>query len=190
MTEREAIERIKFLQKNCVKVQEAKIATEESNNRKKRWITFWRNNINLYIHYKLGIRSFPYQHYAYYQMQEATTYVEVSTRGVSKSFKAQAVACAYCCLYPGYKVVYGAVTRSQAQQSFMETFKGEICGKYSPYMKWLVANGYVTSRETEQGILVSFWNGSSITFCPVLDSSRGNLRLYVRFPNVASLSRN
>jgi uncharacterized protein YjlB len=73
MTERQALEYIKSLNKQA-QIQVVDYAQlQERINKKKRWITFWRKNINLYIHYKLGIRSFPYQHYAYYQMGEATT---------------------------------------------------------------------------------------------------------------------
>jgi hypothetical protein len=175
MTERQALEYIKSLNKQA-QIQVVDYAQlQERINKKKRWITFWRKNINLYIHYKLGIRSFPYQHYAYYQMGEATTYFDVSTRGVSKSFKAITFATAKCMLYPGFKVGVAAVSRGPADEDYQSTFLGEIVNKLSPLMKYLWDSGLVTARETEKGYLVTFWNNSSILFFPCIDSSRGKI---------------
>lgn len=110
---------------------------------------------------------------AYYEMGEATTYFEVSTRGVSKTFKAIVAGTAFCMLYPGYKVIVAAVTKSQAEQDFSETFRGEVIEKFSPVLKYLANEGKITWRETDKGFVVTFWNGSMITFCPCIDSSRG-----------------
>lgn len=174
LTERQAIERLKVLKdKNHIDYSKNISSTKESTDRKKRWITFWRKNIELYIYYVMQLRSFPYQMFAYSVMNDSTTYVEVSTRGASKTFKAIAYASAMSLLYPGFKTIVGSVTKSQAEQDFSETFRGEICGKFSPYMKWLVQNGYITWKEIDKGYEVTFWNGSTMLFCPVIDSSRG-----------------
>lgn len=174
MTERQILEKLKDMR---LKRKQAHIVSPEYEqeliNRKKRWITFWRKNINLYIHYKLRIRSFPFQHYAYYIMNEATTYFDVSTRGVSKSFKAIVYATAACMLYPGYKVGVAAVSRGPADEDYQATFVGEIVNKLSPLIKYLWEAGKITARETEKGYLVTFWNNSSMLFFACIDSSRG-----------------
>lgn len=174
MTERQQLEYLKELRSSkSNKINLSIDKREEITNRKKRWITLWRKNINLYIHYKLGIRSFPFQHFAYYIMGDSTTYMDISTRGVSKSFKAVVFATAMCMLYPGYKVGIAAVSRAPADEDYQATFLGEIVNKLSPIIKYLWDNGLIVARETEKGYLVTFWNNSSILFFPCIDSSRG-----------------
>lgn len=90
-----------------------------------------------------------------------------------KTFKAIVAGTAFCMLYPGYKVIVAAVTKSQAEQDFSETFRGEVVEKFSPILKYLANEGKITWRETDKGFVVTFWNGSMITFCPAIDSSRG-----------------
>lgn len=156
---------------------ENKISEEEKQriyDLKMQWMVFWRKNINLYIHYKMGVNSFPYQHYGYYQMQDSTDFFEISTRGTSKTAKAVWYSVAKCLLYPGTKVGVGAVTKSQAEQDFNETFVQELVGRFSWLLKFLERFDKLTWRIGDKGPEVYFWNGSSIIFFPVIDSSRGS----------------
>lgn len=174
MTDRECLDRLKKLRNNRRREEKMSIEREkEVKDRKKKWITFWRDNPNLYIHYKMGVISFPYQHYSYYLMGDATTYVDVSTRGVSKTFKSIAFAASMCLLFPHYSVAVMAVSRGQASADFETTFKRELCNKNSSLLNWLMDNNLITYKESEKGYIAQFWNGSSMIFCPAIDSSRG-----------------
>lgn len=174
MTEREQIERLKYLRsKNFQSSQKSKDEIEKIKERKMQWCYYWRNNIPLYIEHKMKFHSFGYQHFSYQMMDEATNYIEVSTRGVGKTMRVIAYATAKALLYPYSKIGVGAVTRSQADEDFQTTFNREICEQFSIFCKWLKQKGLITSRETEKGFTVSLWNGSTIYFFPVIDSSRG-----------------
>ena len=105
-------------------------------DRNKRWTTFWRNNVNLYIQYKMGFKSYPYQHYSYYIMGDSTTYFDVSTRGVGKSLKAVTYGVSQCLLYPYKNVAVLAVGRTQSDDDFETTFKGDVM-KNSPFISRL-----------------------------------------------------
>jgi hypothetical protein len=174
MTEREEIERIKFLRSQNFK---SKQITEEDlekiKQRRMQWMVYWRNNPELYIEYKMRFHSFGYQHFSYHLMNEATDYEEISTRGVGKTLRVIAFATCIALLYPYSKIGVGAVTRSQAEEDFQTTFNKEVCDQFSLLCKWLKQKGLITSRESEKGFTVSFWNGSVIYFFPVIDSSRG-----------------
>lgn len=174
MTNQEILQEIKSIKSSRRKEEKLSVKRQqEIKDRKKRWMTLWRNNPNLYIHYKMGISSFPYQHYSYFTMGDATNYVDVSTRGVSKTFKAIVYAAAMCLQFPHYSVAVMAVSRGQVSADFETTFKKEICNKNSYFMAWLLNNGLITYKETEKGYIAQFWNGSSIIFLPAIDSSRG-----------------
>lgn len=179
MTERQVLERIKEL-KQSVKIVES--LTEEEiqaqNDRKKRWMTLWRNNPNLYIHYVLGIKMFPFEHHSLYEMGQSTTYDEVSTRGTAKTFRAITYGTSQCMLRPYCQVGIGAVTRDQAGDDYREKFIKELVNKsnMSPVISYLYEIGMITSKEIDKGYLVIFWNGSTMIFFPMIPSSRG-LRL-------------
>lgn len=174
MTERQIIEQIKTLRSQNIKAEKLTVEQiEEIDARKKRWMVYWRNNIELYIEYKMKFHSFGYQHFSYHLMNDATNYMEVSTRGVGKTLRVIAFATAKAILYPYSKIGVGAVTRSQADEDFQTTFNKEVCDQFSIFCKWLKQKGLITSRETEKGFNVSFWNGSVLYFFPVIDSSRG-----------------
>lgn len=176
MTQRQIIEQIKSLQS---KNQETVHMTDEERqlhiDRKKRWITFWRKNPNLYIHYVMGITNFPYEHYGLYLMGQASRYTEISTRGTAKTFRAVEYGVSQCLLRPFCQVVVVAVTRGQAQDDYQEKFMNELVYKtsMSPYVSYLYQHGYITTRETEKGYSVKFWNGAQMTFCGCIPSSRG-----------------
>lgn len=85
MTEREVLERLKVLRSQNAKTQEiSRQEQEEINQRRTEWALFWRNNIHLYIKYKLGINTYDFQAISYYLMSQAVAYDELSSRGTSK----------------------------------------------------------------------------------------------------------
>lgn len=174
MTERQSLDYLKKAYKNFdVSIEKKEQDDIELEERKLRWMHFWRNNPSLYAHYKLGIHLFPYQHYGITIMDDASEFVEVSTRGTSKTYKALVYLIIRCMLYPGEKCGFATVTRSQAEKAFRETFENEIVGKFSWLIKYLYQNGLISTKLTDTGPEVTFWNGSALYFFPVLDSSRG-----------------
>jgi hypothetical protein len=180
MTEREIIERIKTLRsQNIVAIKKSEAQIEEENNRKKRWVVYWRNNPNLYIHFKMGITNFGYEHLSLYEMSQSTTYFEVSTRNTAKTFRAIEYGISQCLLRPFCKVGITAVIRDQANDDYRK-FMDEFVNKkqMSPLVSYLYDNGLITSKEIDKGYLINFWNGSTMIFFPCIESSRG-LRLNV-----------
>ena len=173
MNDRKTIDKLKQIyQKNHQSQQIDNSKRQEKIDRNKRWIQFWRENPNLYIHFKMGFKSFAYQHFSYYLMGEATTYFDVSTRGVGKSLKAVTFGVSQCLLFPYKSVAVLAVGRSQSDADFETTFKVDVF-KNSPFVSWLWDKGLITAKNTEKGYRVDFWNGSVMYFMPCIDSSRG-----------------
>ena len=180
MTEREIIERLKDLRSQndkSIKKTEEEIAL--LNDRKKRWMVYWRNNPNLYIHFKMGITNYGYEHFGLYEMGQATTYFEVSTRNTAKTFRAVEYGLSQCLLRPFCKVGITAVIRDQANDDYRK-FMDEFVNKknMSPFVSYLYDNKLITSKEIDKGYLIEFWNGSTMIFFPCIESSRG-LRLNV-----------
>lgn len=174
MTEREIIERLKELRSENNKAEFLTSEDKEKiQDRKKMWMTYWRQNPEVYIEKKMTFHSFGYQNFSYHLMNEATNYEEISTRGVGKTLRVIVYATCMALLYPYSKIGIGAVTRSQADEDFQTTFDKEVCGQFSIFCRWLKQKGLITSRETEKGFSTSFWNGSMMYFFPVIDSSRG-----------------
>ena len=88
MTERETLEKLKVLRSHHSKEKEVtKAEKEEMNKCRGEWLSFWRNNIHLYIKHKLGINTYDHQAISYYLMSQATQYDELSSRGVAKIIK-------------------------------------------------------------------------------------------------------
>lgn len=174
MTERQNLEKLKELMRETnTSVETSEVEILEKNNLKKRWITYFRNNPEIYIEKRMGFHSFGYQNFSYHLMQQASQYIEVSTRGTGKSLRVVVFACFRALLYPGSKIGVTAVGASQANENFLTAFMQEIVYKYSPFMKWLWDNKYITSKETDKGYTAQFWNGSIIYFFPAINSSRG-----------------
>lgn len=85
MTERECLEKIKVLRSQNAKTKEiSKQEQEEIRQRRIEWAVFWRNNIHLYIKYKLQMNVYDFQAISYYLMSQAIAYDELASRGTSK----------------------------------------------------------------------------------------------------------
>ncbi len=176
MSDRKKLERMKELRLNLNNVEEdtEKMLQDEIDNKKK-WITYYRNNPEIYIETRLGFHGFGYQNFSYHLMFKAEQYCEVSTRGTGKSLKMVTGAVARALLYPNSKIGITAVGNSQANENYTTAFMQEIVYKYSPFMKWLYDNKFFISKETEKGYLVQFWNGSTLIFFACIDSARGKI---------------
>ena len=167
------------------KLRSLRITTEEQedvndeelvriNKNKAAWVSFWRQNLNLYAHYKLGINLFPYQHYKLFMMSDSTDFTDISTRGTSKSWTAMVFAVCMCMLYPNIRGAVGAVILQQAVDNADTTLIKELIQTQSDYLHYLWDEKWIQRTRSERGPLITFGNGGQIDFFPVIDSSRKN----------------
>lgn len=176
MTERETLEQLKILRSNNSKekeVTQAEIA--EMNRCRGEWLSFWRNNIHLYIKHKLGINTYDHQAISYYLMSQATQYDELSSRGAAKSFRFSVYDVAVCLLYPHSEIVITSSTFGQSTIIIEEKIKKELLeGDISPVLKFLYQQGYFEFKYPDQKVMFKCpFNQSTITAVPCLDSARG-----------------
>ena len=79
MTDRQIIDKLKNIYVSQSHIiddnEEHKL---EIDNRKKRWITYFRNNIEIYIEKRMNFHSFGYQNFSYHLMNEASNCIKVS----------------------------------------------------------------------------------------------------------------
>lgn len=63
-----------------------KLSDQERKERVKRWTSFYRRNINLYVEYRLGIKLHPFQHLMLYLMGISQYWSAICSRGLSPIF--------------------------------------------------------------------------------------------------------
>src|SRR5690606_38412475 len=119
---------------------------------------------------RMNFHSFGYQNFSYHLMNEASNYIEVSTRGVGKSLRCIVYAAARALLYPYSKIGVCAAQKNQSDEDFQTAFMHELVNQYSPFMKWLYKNGLIKTKEAEKGYVVEFLNGSIIYFFACIES--------------------
>lgn len=146
----------------------------ERRRKVKNWTTFYRRNWNIYAKYELGINLKFFQEIAIYLMGTAQCFFLMCGRGLSKSFMSGLGGVIICMLYPYSEVVLTATTIKTAKKMVKEKIENEICGRFSPKLKWLKDNGYITFKYDQEEVIVNFtFNGSWIKILPETDSSRG-----------------
>ncbi|MBQ0143400.1 MAG: hypothetical protein KBT06_11525 [Prevotellaceae bacterium] len=176
MTERDILEDLKRLRSKTSKEQEISKAEQEEMNRcRGEWLSFWRNNIHLYIKHKLGINTYDHQAIAYYLMSQATQYDELSSRGAAKSFRFSVFDVATSLLYPHSEIVITSSTFGQSTIIVEEKIKKELLeGDISPVLKYMYQNGYFEIKYPDQKVVFKCtFNQSTVTAVPCLDSARG-----------------
>ena len=174
MTDRQKIEYLKKINDDTEsEISEEELAIIERN--KSEWVTIFRKNINLFISQVLGINTFPFQHVLYYEMNESTTFMGLTSRGVGKSFSSGVFAVARCLLFPREQVTITASTFAQASIIVEEKIVKELFNRedLSPVLYYLYHNGYIEKKTQDQRIILDFNNGSTIVVTPPLPSARG-----------------
>lgn len=177
MTDRQKIDRLKHLMaSNKNTVQQTEEQDRLIKERKTMWMVYWRLNPSLYVHFKMGISLFGYQHLRLHEMGQSQTYFDVSTRGTAKSFDVNSYGISQCLMKPFSQVVLLAQTRDQATDGYREKFIKEFVNKkaMSPFVSYLYDNGLIKSKEIDKGFLIEFWNGSTFLYAPCIPSTRGN----------------
>lgn len=165
--------------KNVEKNRKKEVPPELKKKRLKLWTTFYRRNINIYIHRRLGINIHPFQHVMIYLMSVSKTFFAICSRGLAKTFDVAVYAIAKCMLYPYSEVVITATTIEQARRMVKdkmvdEIFAGKVSSEYK-FLKYLYDNEYIKVIDSDKEIKVEFtFNGSWIKILPANENSRGS----------------
>ena len=154
------------------------LTIEEKKENIKKWTTFFRRNIHIFIDWYLGVELFLFQKITLYLMSIHPSFVVVASRGISKSFMIALYCIAIAILKPNSLIVIGAGTKKQANLIIKEKIKKELYKH--PNIAREIADIKTGQGEGE----VLFHNGSSIVVVPAADSARGHratLNIYEEF---------
>lgn len=177
MTERECLERLKVLRSQNAKTKEiSKQEQEEINQRRTEWAVFWRNNIHLYIKYKLQMNVYDFQAVSYYLMSQAIAYDELASRGTSKTFRLAVINLALMLLYPNTEIVTTSSTFSQSCLLIEEKIEKELFmrGDISPVLHYMFQQGYFEKQVKDQKLVIRCTlNNSTLTAVGCVESARG-----------------
>lgn len=155
------------------------LTVKEKKENFKKWVTFFRKNIHIFIDWYLGVKLHPFQKIALYLIHIHPSFMIVASRGSSKSFMIALYCIAVALLYPGSLIVIGAGTKRQANLIIREKIKKELYRRH-PNIAREIRDIKDGANEGE----VYFHNGSSITVVPASDNARGyrsNLNIYEEF---------
>lgn len=145
----------------------------EKDLQTKKWCTFYRRNVNLYASERLRVRLYPFQHVMLYLMSVSNVFMAICSRGLAKSWIVALYAVCTCLLKPYSEVVITSSTIDQANKIVSNKIEKELIGKLSPVLKWMYDNGLIKITYPKDCAKVEFFNKSTITVMPALDSSRG-----------------
>lgn len=169
--------KIKMLFRKHTRTQNSKpkvLTSEQKKTQIKKWTTFYRRNIEIYIEDRLQISLKPFQRIMLHLMHVSNVFFAICSRGLSKTFTVATYAVAVCMLYPYSKVVITASTLDQAAVMVREKIEGELIGKLSPVLQWMYEKQLIKIKSGKDAIEVKFeFNGSTIQVLPPLDTSRG-----------------
>lgn len=159
------------------KVEKAKprvLSKTERDEQIRKWTTFYRRNIDIYIEERLRIKLKPPQRIQLHLMGESHQFYSIASRGSAKTYTVGLYAIATCMLRPYSKVVITASSIDQAATMVREKIENEIIEKHSPILKFLYDKNLIKINTGHDKISVSFeFNGSTILVLPPLDTSRG-----------------
>lgn len=152
------------------------ITKEKRKEQIKKWCSFYRRNINVYIVHRLGIHLHPFQHLMVYLMGKSSVWFGICTRGLSKSFIVSLFAVATCMLKPYSEVIITASTIPQAQKMVKDKIESEIIKKLSPLLCYLYKEKLITINYSyNDTVRIDFtFNGSFILVAPATDAARGS----------------
>lgn len=132
------------------------------------WITFFRRNMNKCATDYLGIKLYPYQEVMLYELGVVDLFNTVGSRCIAKSFIIGLYACCHCILYPRSEVVIASATLKQAELIITKKIEGELC-RMSPVLR----SEIVGSKRTNNNLVLTFQNGSTITVVCANENARG-----------------
>ena len=156
MTDRQKLNRLKELRNNSATCQELSDERKSEIDRNKReWLTFWRNNIHLYMKHKLKINSYGFQMISYYLMSQAVAYDELTSRGGSKTFKFAAWDLSTMLIFPNTEIVITSSTFAQSCLLIDDKIIKEFSQKpdISPVLYYLFKRGIFEINRQDQKVI-------------------------------------
>lgn len=150
------------------------LTPQQKKEQIKKWTTFYRRNLEIYVEDRLQIALKPFQRIMLHLMSVSKVFYAICSRGLSKTFTVAIYAVAVCMLYPYSKVIITSSSIDQAAVMVREKIENELIAKLSPVLKYLYEKQLIKIKSGKDAIEVEFtFNGSSIEVLPPLDTSRG-----------------
>ena len=140
------------------------------NDKIKLWTTFYRKNYHRFAEHYLGLKLFFFQKIMLYFMGISTSFMSISSRGISKSYTIAIFACCECILKPKSIVVIVASTKEQAGLIVKEKIEKELMPQSANLRREI--------KKVESGqnaINVQFHNGSRIIVVVSGEGARGKI---------------
>ena len=185
-----AIARLFHKHKKTDESKPQSLTPEQRKQQVKKWTTFYRRNIDIYIEERLRVNLKPFQRIMIYLMNISQLWFGIASRGISKTFTVGLFAVAKCMLYPYTEVVITASTVDQGAKMVRAKIQGEIIGKLSPILKYLYDQGQIKINVGKDSVQVKFeFNHSMIQVLPPLDSSRGERATLIIYEECRLLKR-
>ena len=131
------------------------------------WNHFFRNNVQYFCEWMLGVKLHEYQRFWLYVMQNSTRFMGLASRGTAKSWIVGLFSIARAILYPGTHIILAS--RTKKQSGLIVTEK----------IKWFSDNYPAIKKEIHRLVtnandyVVEFKNGSKVTSVVSSDNSRG-----------------
>lgn len=139
----------------------------------KKWISFYRRNIEIFIEEYLQIPLKPFQRVALHLAGVSDTFCFVCSRGNSKTWMCAVLAVAIMALYPRSEIVITSSTVAQGNK-VAEKILNEIIKRNSPVLLLMYEKEYLVKTQSDDGwSFENKLNGSTLKILPALDSSRG-----------------
>ena len=156
------------------------------------WCDFYRKNWDIYAKYELEMESLHiFQLFMIYFMGICNYFFLMCGRGLGKSFMTSLGAFITCLLYPKSTVVITATTKPTARKMVKNKMEKELCGGFSPKLKYLYENGYIKFKYSEEETSVYFtFNGSKILVLPEVEASAGERATLLIFEEVRMSKQN
>lgn len=190
MGEQSNLERLIVARRMKNAKRKKKIPPEVIKEQVKDHCTFYRRNWNIYAKHELGIKLFFFQEVAIYLCGVSDVFYMMCSRGLSKTFMAAVIAVIQAMLYPRSEIVLTATTIKTARKMVDEKIKRELCGVFSPKLKWLYEHGLIKFTDNQDEVKIDFlFNGSSIVVLPQQESSRGSRAVMLLFEECRLLKK-
>lgn len=150
------------------------ISEEKKKENIKKWTSFYRRNMNIYLSRHLMIKLHPFQHIMIYLMSISEAFMAICGRGLSKSFSVAGMAIGTANLFPYSEIHLTATTLGQAKKMVQDKMENEFCKKLSPILKYYYDKGLIEFHYGKEEIYVEFlYNGSKIWVDVASENSRG-----------------
>ena len=173
------------------KKRKRKLTKDERKRQIRDWCTFYRRNWDIYATDRLQINLKPFQAIVLYLIGVSDVFYLMCSRGLSKTFMAALAAFIECLLYPNSHIVLTATTMKTAKKMVTDKMEDELCGRFSPVLKWMKENKLIEFHYRDEEIVVDFkMNDSWIRVLPAVEGSRGERVTFLIFEEWRLLKKN